>query len=525
MMKFISKASAAVFGVAMSLVFILLLFFQNAQYACKRQLLLSNITIILILTLMFFLLYVAKSFCLKNKSVAISGFKLKLDYDKVILICTVILFLVQCYVFTNIFFLSGWDTKVVREASENLAYGRQQEFLLTQSTYFSRYPNNVVLIYLGAIVLKINRAVGMLPVENAMLSLLAITCALNSATCFLIYKTVALFTSKSRAAAGWCLAVLAVGISPWTVIYYSDSIGLIVPILCFYLYAVPVQRKYLRYVIRSLSVFVAVAGYYVKPQCIIILIAIFGMEAAKVLSQFTLKKLIRFVSLMLVCIVSYLLVNGVIDAGNRRIGFETDPNRTFGTAHFFMMGLNEEAGGVFSGEDRDFSDSCETAQERRDANLEIAFDRLRSMGVFGTARHVAKKMLTAFNDGTYCWSGEGHFYLKVPENINGKAAPFLKSIFYNTGTRYKHFTLLAQFVWLMVLALSAFSSFLHYDDERQYHIHIMQIALLGLIMFECLFEVRARYLYIYVPIFCVLATISQPTTLLDNMLLGRKREK
>ena len=33
------------------------------------------------------------------------------------------------------------------------------------------------------------------------------------------------------------------------------------------------------------------------------------------------------------------------------------------------------------------------------------------------------------------------------------------------------------------------------------------LAILGLILFELLFEARARYIYTYVPIFCVLAAL------------------
>lgn len=441
MMKFICKALAAVFGVFMGLVLILLLFFQGAEYACKRELLLSNILLMLIILSVALLFYAAKYFSAKNKLTVTGKLKVAVDCDKAVAFATVLLFLIQCWVFTNIFFLSGWDTFAVRIASERLAYGKQQDFIFWQSDYFSRYPNNMLLVYIGAIVLKINRAVGILSAENAMLSLLAITCAINSATCFFVYKTVALFTVKHRALLGWCLAVLTVGISPWTVIYYSDSVGLIVPILCFYLYAVPIKRRYLRFIIRLLSVFSAVFGYYIKPQCIIVLIAIFGIEAAKLLSCFTLKKLTRFACLMLACIISFLSVGGVINAGNRRIGFEPDAERAFGMSHFFMMGLNEEKGGAYSKADMEFSDSFKTAGERRNANLNTAFERLKGMGVFGTAKHVAKKMLTVFNDGTYCWGGEGSFYYDVPESINGRAAPFFKSVYYNDGALYKYFAL------------------------------------------------------------------------------------
>ncbi len=36
---------------------------------------------------------------------------------------------------------------------------------------------------------------------------------------------------------------------------------------------------------------------------------------------------------------------------------------------------------------------------------------------------------------------------------------------------------------------------------------ILMLAVIGLTLFELLFEARARYIYIYVPIYCILASI------------------
>jgi hypothetical protein len=54
----------------------------------------------------------------------------------------------------------------------------------------------------------------------------------------------------------------------------------------------------------------------------------------------------------------------------------------------------------------------------------------------------------------------------------------------------------------------AFASvFLRKAFKQKWEISVMWVILLGFIAYEMLFEVRARYFYIFAPIVCVLAII------------------
>ena len=184
-----------------------------------------------------------------------------------------------------------------------------------------------------------------------------------------------------------------------------------------------------------------------------------------------------------------------------------DAEKKFGMTHFFMMGLNEESGGTYSQEDVDFSGSFESTKERTSADFSRAIERVRVMGVNGCVKHICKKVLTAYHDGTFAWGMEGTWYFKIVENINQKMAPFLQSLFYTAGSRYEILKNLEQFVWIFTLLFTTLAGFFRENEESRDTIDTIKLSIVGLTMFQILFEVRARYLFLYVPFFCMLAAV------------------
>lgn len=49
-------------------------------------------------------------------------------------------------------------------------------------------------------------------------------------------------------------------------------------------------------------------------------------------------------------------------------------------------------------------------------------------------------------------------------------------------------------------------------DEKMSALNIMQLSLIGITVFELLFEARARYLYIYVPFYIIVAMFNFDST-------------
>ena len=59
----------------------------------------------------------------------------------------------------------------------------------------------------------------------------------------------------------------------------------------------------------------------------------------------------------------------------------------------------------------------------------------------------------------------------------------------------------------MILLLGAASLFSNFNHKHAKILNILWLTWIGLTVFELLFEVRARYLYTNIPLFCVLAAV------------------
>lgn len=497
------------FGACLGSVLFLMLFAQSSNYFTKKDFLLSNIGIMLVLFCALLVCALAYYFAAKSKP-CLKRASISIDPDILIKVFTLLLFAGQCFLCYNIFFLTGWDAEALRTAAAIVASG-DGEKVSALIPYFSIYPNNLFLVYVSALILRINSLLGLFDGQYATMCLVLINCVINSAACYLVYKTAALFLEKRYALVGYFLSVLLFGISPWSVIFYSDSVGLIIPILAFYLYVKPAVKTPQAYLYRAAAILISVIGYFIKPQCAIMLIAIVGMECIPLLSKFEKKKLKKPAIMVFSILFCFLLISQSIHWVSGSIGLELDQERTFGLPHFLMMGLNEERNGVYLQEDVDFSNSFPTANARAFGNIKRFAKRLLEMGPIRLGKHLGRKVLAVFNDGTFAWSFEGEFYKEMPAGPNTPISHFLKSVYYNGGTWHPHFSTLAQSVWLLVLSLSFLSCFKKHPDTHAKALRILWLSIVGIFLFHLLFEARARYLYVFAPVFCLLASLGAKT--------------
>lgn len=419
--------------------------------------------------------------------------------DRAAAVIGALLFIWQLLCAYNIAFETGWDAGHIADAVK--AYVCEYRNDMTSYYDYQSYPNNLLITFLEIFTLRVCRALGISTGLSPMPGMVLINCAVNTLACALVYMTAKLYVDEKYALCGYIAAVLLFGISPWTVIYYSDALCLAVPLACFYLYAKPVSGRARRRVRYAVCIVLGCVSYFIKPQCLIVLIAIFCCELIRT------RSLRRFAALALAAVLAGLTFAGtqaLIDAGRRSIGFSLDPERKYGAAHFLMMGLNEETGGVYSAEDVWYSSTFATAAERTAGNLEKCRERLDEFGAAGLARHLYRKMRIVYGYGTFAWGAEGAFYRAVPEPPNTSLSPLLRSVFYNSGSNYRYFSAFEQLLWAGVLLVSLFSAFCA-GCRKKGSASALWLALLGIAAYELLFEARARYLYIYAPVFCTAA--------------------
>lgn len=510
--KVIFIISKIIFAICTGLVLVTIVVYSNLPYLCKNHFLPSNF-LILLCAIPAFILIATLIYRTRNfRNQLYVKIRNKTDnkhfrIDHAVMILSAIVFALQIFIMYNIYFETGWDVQNTTTASELMAFGKTDGFI--EEYYFGMYPNNLFYVFIQAVILKLGSFIGIFA-EYKMMYVVIVNCILNTLSCYLVYKVTAIYARKRYALIAFFFAVISFGLSPWSVIPYSDAFGIIFPIASFYLFVKPTKNNKIKYMNFAFATILAIFGYLVKPQCFIIIIALLIFEVIYGFRKIHIKNFIKPIAVILsVCIFVPLISMGVTQVAINN-GIEVDEGKEFGVAHYFMMGLNTERQGVWAEEDVEFSKIFTTTEARNSADWERAMNRIDQMQDGEYTELLKKKLLITFNDGTYAWGQEGRFFNEqgMFREPNDTASPYLRSYVYMWEENYETFSYLSHIVWISIFVLAFLVLLFKANDEKgRKEIPILMLAILGLILFELLFEARARYIYTYLPVFCVLAAL------------------
>ena len=496
-----SSATTVIWTAIVAVIMLLLWFFHSStQYTCKANFVLSNILlcVIAIATLSSLCaLYVFK----KEKT---DKFFKGITF-KHIAIASAFFLAVQLFVFYNIYFKTDWDVRAIFQAAEAIA--SNVEHTEAQDWYYLRCPNNLLMTWIFSVIIRVCNLIGLTGEFSHIFAIIILQCILFAISSIILFKLVqSIIPNPVIPFAAWLLFWMNVGFNPYLTIPYSDSMTLIFPIAILYIYRTTENGRYLT-VKWPLITVLAILGYMIKPQVIIILIAILGYELIKFILKYDTKRKIASGIGCCVGVLALLLTSLISNFAFSRLPIRLDDEAAFGFQHYLMMGFNEENGGVYWDSDVQFSMSFKTAKERNAANIRVFKERVKNMGFAGLTKFLAKKAMTNFGNGTYAWGVEGVFYYEVPEEKNSTISPFLRSYFYSYGENYPAFATFQQYLWLIILMGNLGIVFIIKDKKMRSTMTVPTLALIGLTMFEMIFEARARYLFNYSPIFILTAAV------------------
>ena len=412
------------------------------------------------------------------------------------------LFAVQLALCYFTYFLTGWDAGMMLEYARWVGvYGATE----VNDLYYSMYPNNVLITMIFAGIMRAFAWItgGEPGLERCALAVIAVQCLLNTLTGAMCWDIVRRWTRSKTAA--WITAfayVLLVGLSPWLMIPYTDSMALFLPTLILWLY---VQKERLGIWAFAGIGLLAGFGYRLKPQAVIVVIALVMVEAAYGLcARYIKRMLVRLSALLLAMLV---MIGPFFDAVVRLSGFDLDEEMNVGALHYVMMGLNEASNGGFYAEDEKITLSASTRKARRAVQLEQIAGRVKAYGFAGLMEHLTKKTMTNYADGTFAWAIEGQFIARQIEDKDEVISPLLKRMVYpDEQGNVSGIATYAQCIWLALLlgALLGGMAVLTGRAEGALVFLTMMLAIIGLTTFELLFEARARYLFIYAPVYVML---------------------
>ena len=420
---------------------------------------------------------------------------------------SVLVFGLQVIICYNIFFRTGWDVTAVWYGT-NWVTIRNTSGIQDMSEYFSIYPNNLLLVYLFSRVLKLNLFLGS-PISNGGLLLALVQCGVMNFSGMVLFKCAKRFVDQR---ASWCVYffyVVLIDLSGWMVLPYSDGIGVLFPVAFLYLYLRSKEcsnntRKCL-YIFLLFAL--CVVAYHIKPYTIIVLISIIIIETVYFLKK--IKQGIKFnwsSNVIVVCVAmagflcAFFLNSQLIHS----MGFTIDDGREMGISHYLMMGLNENSWGGFSESDFKFSDAIYGKELKRQNEFGVAKSRLSEMGVTRYVNLVIHKFAKDYLDGTFGWGRTENFYMEVYPS-RGIISDILRSWYYGYGKLFSYHALIRQFLWVGVLAFVPLSIF----SNKSLNIieKVLICTILGFAVYLQLFEAHARYVFVFVPLFLIAASM------------------
>lgn len=427
--------------------------------------------------------------------------RLKLERRNLILM-SVVLFAVQLIVAWQIYFKTGWDCGKLVQMAQEVAFSYRD---IGDDLYFSMYPNNVLLVAVFASVLRFTSFLGL----NAdYFPLVMIGCLLVNLAGFFMSDCIRQMTKKNWIAlAAWLIYVVLAGLSPWISIPYSDTYSILFPVFCIWLYQNKTDKN--QYLVWGCIGFSSWIGSYIKPTVILTLFVLIALELWHFLCTLEKRKAsgqIRHLAVLAAVIFcSVLLAVGVNGLARHKMGWTPDETKKFTPAHYLMMGLNYKTGGTYDQWDVNYSAAASSVKERNAIAFSQAHYRISSMGVKGLSVHFVRKLLTNFNDGTFAWGNEGEFYWNLQEKKNS-LSKVLRDYYYEDGSGYPVFQVVTQAAWILVMCLAALLGLKKGRGENQATAAVV-LSIMAIGCFVMVFEARARYLFLYAPLFIIAAAL------------------
>ncbi len=425
-----------------------------------------------------------------------------------IVVIACMIFVIQFLVAYTYFFTTGWDAGTVMDKAFEAAFNG---VITSPEQYYSYYVNNIMIHCLEYLAARLTILIGFESETVVVTGMVFVLCALCSITGILVYDITQMLLPNNKVASNMSLImyVLLIVISPWIPIIYTDSLGLILPTLLIWLYLrarLRLRRISEKLVFTALISFIAIMAYRVKATAFITFIAIIVTEVYFCivdLSKGNTKELKGYLIKAAAAIVVVVLSTRMFTVLYSACGIVLDPERRCPMSHYLMMGFNNDEVGTFNFPDSDESVMIDGYDARSEYCMSVAKKRIKKLLPLEIFNFEARKTLVNYHDGTFGYGIEGGFYGGLLDDRVPVLSKFFKDIFWDTGRYYPVLATLFQGIWIAVLFLGTIFTLCSFKGKYL----LLKIILIGIFLFLSLFEARARYVFVYAPIYIVTAAI------------------
>ena len=431
-----------------------------------------------------------------NKCNLLNNTKFSRKIAIIFILISFIHFLFLVFLSHNSYFIAGWDCNHITRAASNIATNCTDADDLD---YLSIHPNNLFISLLYSWIIRGFHLVGYF---NDYFACILFQCFVFATTGYLVFRTTQIISNATTAIISYIIYIALVGLSPWVNVPYSDGSGLVFPILFLYLYVriINTTKKINSSIYVGVLSLLIYPAYKLKPQTIILVIAIIIIS----LIDFDAKSIKKALSVILISItafaIGFILVQGMISSSKINLDLEKSKSIWY----YICTGANEEYIGVCNPDDQAIALSYDTLSERNSALIKQYCEHMKSNGFTGTLLLAFKKNTINHFDGSFGWWGEGSFMIMGIWSDNMTFRNFFTNIYYPNGSLYPYYRIYCQCIWFGVLALCPLAII---KSSKNKLVLTIALSIIGLIIFEIIFECRARYMFTYVPLYIILCSI------------------
>lgn len=383
------------------------------------------------------------------------------------------------------------DVDIVNKFSADFAKRGNYNLVKTgfMDHYMIKYQNNFALLFILSFIYRISYVLtGYISVYLPIF----INClAINISVILTVFLTRKLFGNR-RAFFTLFLCLIFAPFYTYSAFYYTDSLSMpfLIGSLYLFVYAFNTKDFAKKIMLLTLCGALLFLSFKLKGSIIILLAAVIIYLILKL----SLKRALVIAAAVLI---GAGMIAGIYNSKFNESGIvtpELSKRYEYPYTHWLMIGL--KGLGHYNQADSEYTHKFSNKELKTSANIYKIKRRINKYGLKGTIRHLAKKAVWTWEDGTYYIS----HHIENPIHKNRLHDYVLQNgnshfIFYEYSCAFQLFIIL-------MMIISAVKAFF---NPRLNFTSLLRIIVFGVFLFFLIWETRSRYLYNFTPLFIMLA--------------------
>lgn len=355
--------------------------------------------------------------------------------------------------------------------------------------YMIKYQNNFAILFILSFIYRISYLLtGSI---SAYLPVIVNTLAINLSVILTVFLSRKLFGDR-KAFFTLFLCVFFAPFYTYTAFYYTDSLSMPFVVGSIYLFvcAFKCEEKRKKYILTALCGGLIFLGFELKGSIIILLVAILLYIVLKL-------SLRRAAILALTVLFGFIMISGIYSTAFARAGIvsnEMSERYQYPYTHWLMIGL--KGYGQYTKSDSQYTHSFSNKELKTSANIKKIKHRIEKFGLNGMIKHLGKKAVWTWQDGTYYIS----HHIEKPLHKN-----FLHDFVLKNGPNHFIFYAYSCAFQLFLILMMIISSFKAIRNPKPDFMTLLRLIVFGAFLFFLMWETRSRYLYNLTPLFIILS--------------------